>query len=161
MVPTVPEDIVQHDPTEQIQFVIRGALEEADLVCVFLRVAGFVPGEPTGLTQNLLLDLGGMVRLRAWEVAGFDEHLKAGLPTAHEARSQIIDIIQRAVTDPTQLARAGALGRAVFDLRVSQFAWVASMEFQADIALCIPDEDTLIEALADLLWASRLPQKTV
>src|SRR5207249_1360466 len=49
----------------------------------FLTAAGFGPGETRGFTAGLLLDLGGMVRLRAWEAAGLDVHRRAGLPTAH------------------------------------------------------------------------------
>jgi hypothetical protein len=48
----------------------------------------------------------------------------------------------------------------VFELRMSRFAWVGPTELRADVALDDPDEDVLLEALVDLLWASRLRRQT-
>ena len=158
MVPKLSPDITRRYPGEQIQYAADGAAEEAEWVAAFLTRAGFVPGEPHGFTAGLLLDLGGMVRLRAWEEAGLAVHRAAGLPTAREALGHIIDVICAAAADPAALARAGHLGRAVFELRMSRFAWAAPTELGADVALDGPDEDGLIESLADLLWATRLRQ---
>lgn len=160
MVPALPPHITRRYPSEQVRFAADGAADEATWVAAFLTAAGFAPGGTHGFTPGLLLDLGGMTRLRAWEAAGLDVHCQAGLPTAHEALEHVIDVITAAAADPAALARAGALGRAVFDLRMSRFAWAGPEDFRADIALGTPDEDALIEALADLLWASRLRQQT-
>ena len=160
MVPTLPPDIARRYPAEQVRFAADGAAEEAEWVAAFLTAAGFAPGETCGFTAGLLLDLGGMVRLRAWEAAGLDVHCEAGLPTAHGALEHIIGIITAAAADPAELARAGILGRAVFDLRMSRFAWAGPTEFRADVALDAPDDQVLIEILADFFWASRLCQQT-
>jgi hypothetical protein len=156
---TFPPDIARRYPAEEVRFAADGAEEEAAWVGAFLGAAGFEPGE-CGLPLGILLDLGGMARLRAWEAAGLDVHRRAGLPTAHEALSYIIDTITAAAADRAQLARAGRLGRAVFELRMSRFAWVGPTELRADVALDDPDEDVLLEALVDLLWASRLRRQT-
>ena len=82
----------------------------------------------------------------------------AGLPSARDALGHVIGVITAAAADRAALARAGALGRAVFDLRMSRLAWAGPAELQADVALDAPDEDALIEALAVFLWASRCEQ---
>jgi hypothetical protein len=150
-------DIERQYPGEQVRFAAAGAAEEAESATTFLASAGLAPpaGETRGLPRGILLDIGGMVRLRAWEAAGLDAHRRAGLMTADEALEHIIDVLTRAAADPAELARAGALGRAVFDLRMSRFAWAGPMEYQADIALDTPDEEALIDALAKFLWGSR------
>jgi len=101
-----------------------------------------------------------MVRLRAWEAVGLDVHREAGLPTAHEALERIIGILTTTPSDPAVFARASLLGRAVFDFRMSRFAWAGPADLRADVALDTPDEHALIEALADFLWASRHQQLT-
>jgi hypothetical protein len=156
---TFPPEVDRQYPTEQIQFAVDGAEEEADWVGVFLTAAGVVPGESRGFPPGLLLDLGGMTRLRAWEEAGLDVHLQAGLPDAHRALEHIIDILISAAKNPAEIARAGHIGRAVFDLRMNRFAWAGPVELQVDVALDNIEEDTLIAALADLLWAAR-PRQT-
>lgn len=143
--------MVQALPAEQIQFVADGADEEAAEVVAFLTSSGCAPGDAHGLPAGILLDLAGMVRLRIWEATGLGVHLKAGLPTACEALEHVINILTAAAADSTELARAGRLGRAVFDLRMSQFAWAGPTEFGADVALDTPNSDVLIESLAKYL----------
>jgi hypothetical protein len=53
------------------------------------------------------------------------------------------------------LKRTGALARAVFDVKVDRFAWTGPAELDADVALGVPAEDALLDALAKLLWANR------
>lgn len=108
----------------------------------FLSAARITPGETSGLTPGLLLDLGGVVRLRAWEAAGHDAHRAAGLPSARDALGRVAGIIIAAADDRAALARAGALGRAVFDLRMSRFAWAGPTELRADVARARPTTTT-------------------
>lgn len=160
MLPTLSPDVTRRYPAEQIRFAIDGAAEEAAWVAGFLSAAGITPGEASGLTPGLLLDLGGARRLRAWEAAGLDAHRAAGLPSARDALGRVIDIIIAAAADRAALARAGALGRAVFDVRMSRFAWAGPTELRADVALGTPDDEDLLEAVADLLlWAARRPTR--
>ena len=162
MVTPMSLDIARRYPAEQIRFAADGAAEEAEWVGEFLSAAGITPGEASRLTPGLLLDLGGARRLWAWEAAGLDAHLVAGLPSARNALGHVIDIITAAAADRAALARAGALGRAVFDLRMSRFAWAGPTELRADVALGTPDDEDLLEAVADLLlWAVRRPTRPI
>ena len=158
MVPTSLRNIKRQYPAEQIGFATDGAAEEAEWVATFLASAGLAPspGKTCGFPRGILLDLGGMVRLQSWEAAGLDAHRRAGLLTGDEALEYIIEVLTRAAADPAELARAGLLGRAVFELRMSKFAWAGRTEFQADIALDDADEEALIDALAEFLWEFRL-----
>jgi hypothetical protein len=163
MVTTLSPDICRQYPAEQVRFAADGAAEEAEWVGAFLAVAGLAPppGETRGFPPGVLLDLGGMVRLRAWEVAGLDMHRRAGLPTAREALEHIVGVLTAAAANPAELTRAGRLGRAVFGLRMSRFAWAGPTELRADVVLDDPDEDVLLEALVDLLRPTLLRNKTV
>ena len=154
MVPTSPPDIERQYPAEQIAFAAHGASEEAEWVVGFLTAAGLAPppGDTRSFPAGILLDLGGMARLRAWEAAGIDVHRRAGLMTGEEALEHIIDVLVRAAANPAELARAGLLGRAVFAFRMNKFAWAGPTEFQSDIALDSADDGALIEALAEFLW---------
>jgi hypothetical protein len=156
MVPLSFRELERQYPAELIGFAAAGAAEEAEWVIAFLTSAGLAPapGETRGFPAGILLDLGGMVRVRAWEAAGIDAH-RANLMSADEALGHIIDVLVQAAANPAALACAGRLGRAVFDLRMSRFAWAGPTEFQADVELDAPDEEALINALADFLWSSR------
>jgi hypothetical protein len=154
-------DVGRGFPIEQIRFAADGAAEEAAWVVALLAAAGLAPppGETRGFPPGVLLDLGGVARLRAWEAAGLDEHRRAGLPGAREALEHVVGLLTLAAADPTELAHAGRLGRAVFDLRMSRFAWAGPGELRIDAVLDEPDEEALIDALADFLWAAgRRPQ---
>ena len=158
----LPPDIARRYPAEQVRFAADGAAVEAEWVVQFLSAAGVTPGEARGLTTGLLLDLGGVMRLRAWEAAGLDAHRAAGLPSARDALGHVVGIMTTAVADRSALARAGNLGRAVVDRRMSRVAWAGPAELRADVVLGAPDEDDLIEAVADLLlWTARRQTRSV
>ena len=112
MVTTFPPDIARRYPAEQVRFAADGAAEEAGWVGTFLTAAGFAPGEARGFTPGLLLDLGGVMRLRSWEAVGLGMHRAAGLPSARDALGHVIYVITAAAADRAALAHAGALGRA-------------------------------------------------
>jgi hypothetical protein len=95
------------------------------------------------------------MRLRRWEAAGYAVHVEAGLPTACASLDHVIRTLIAAAADRTALAAAGALGRAVFDLAVTRFAWTAGPELGSDVVLDVSGEDALIEALAQFLWSHR------
>ena len=82
-------------------------------------------------------------------------HVDAGLPTAGQALNHVINTLIAAVKNRASLKTAGGLGRAVFDLTVTRFAWTARSELGADIVLDVEDEGSLVEALAQFLWTHR------
>lgn len=157
MVVNVSPEVLREYPAELIQFAADEAGRDADDVAAFLAAAGLAPppGETRRFPPGVLIDLGAVVRLRRWEAAGYAVHIEAGLPTAHGALSHVINTLVKAAANRASLASAGALGRAVFELTVTRFAWAAPRELGADIVLNVEDEDALVEALAQFLWARR------
>lgn len=157
MVADVSPEILREYPAELIRFATDEAGRDAAEVAVFLAAAGLAP--PPGGTRDLppgvLLDLGAVVRLRRWEAAGYAPHVEAGLPTASEALNHVINALIGAAKNRAALGTAGALGRTVFDLAVARFAWTARPDLGADVVLHAVDEDALVEALAQFLWAHR------
>lgn len=157
MVPDIPPEVYREYPPELVRFVADEAARAAEDVVALLAAAGVTPppGRTQGLPAGILLDLGGVVRLRRWEADGFTAHLAAGLPTARQALLGVADALQSAAADPAALDRTGALARAVFEVQVTRFAWTAPAEFGADVMLNVGDEDALVETLAQFLWTHR------
>jgi hypothetical protein len=157
MVASISPEIHREYPAELIQFAVDEAERDADEVAAFLAAAGLAPppGETRGFPPGVLLDLGAVVRLRRWEAAGYSVHVDAGLPTAGQALNHVINILIAAAKNRASLKTAGVLGRVVFGVTVSRFAWTARPEFGADVALDVDDDDALVEAMAQFLWAHR------
>jgi len=157
MSPDIAPELVKQYPPELIQFVTDEAQRDANNVAEFLSKAGLAPeeGHTRELLAGTLLDLGGFVRLRRWEAAGYMVHVDAGLPTACEALNHIINTLIGAAKNRDTLKTAGALGRVVFDTTVSRFAWTARPELGSDVVLDVDDEDALVEAVTQFLWAHR------
>ncbi len=141
-------------PPELIDRVAEQAARDADMTAGFLEAIGLTPpsGEARHLPGDFLLELGAAMRLLAWEVDGLDLH-GAGLPTARDA-------ILRVFRDATNRLRnqsfpIPSLGRDVFRISVERLAWVGPRDLHAEILLDVPDEDTLVEAMARFLWDRR------
>jgi hypothetical protein len=156
MVAGVSPEILSQYPADLVQFAVDEAGRDADDVAALLAAAGLAPppGGTGDVPAGVLLDLGAVVRLRRWEAVGYAVHVEAGLPTARAALYRVIAMLLGAATDRAGLAAAGELGRAVFGLAVSRFAWTARVRLGADVVLA-GDEDALVEALVPLLWAHR------
>ena len=156
MVPDGSPQVFNDYPPELVRFAIDEAERDADEVAELLAAAGPAPppGQTRGFPPGILLDLGAVVRLRRWEAAGLAVHREAGLPTARAALNFVIHTLV-AAADPEALAAAGALGREVPGLAMGRLAWTARAELGADVALDADDEDALVEALAQFLWARR------
>ncbi len=157
MVASISPEVRREYPAELIQFAADEAERDADEVAAFLAAAGLAPppSETRGFPRGILLDLGAVVRLRRWEAAGYTVHVDAGLPTAGQALNHVIDILSAAAKNCASLKTAGALGRVVFDVTVSRFAWAARPELGSDIVLDVNDDDALVETMAQFLWAQR------
>ncbi len=137
-----PEQFPEYPP-ELVRYTVDEATRDAADVAAFLAGAGLAPrpGRLVGLPPDILLDLGAVVRLRRWEAVGISVHRDAGLPTAGTALIQVIQALSAAATDHTALATAGRLGRAVFGLTVTRFAWAGRTELGTDIVLDDGDDD--------------------
>lgn len=157
MVADIPPDILALFPAEQAHYAADQAACDADRVVAHLTAVGLAdrPGQNCKLPPGILLDLGAILRMRAWETAGLTVHRDAGLPSAEDAMEILIDTLFEAARNSAALARTGILARDVFRVAMTRFAWSGPVEMNAEVALHIPNEDALIDALAQLLWANR------
>lgn len=138
-------------PPELIQAVVRNASRDADRVGVFLKALGLSAGpeKPLSLPAHFLLELGAALRLFSWESQGFFIHQQAGLPAAR----QVLHAVFSSLSDPS--AAPTELSYRVMCLSVEKFAWNAQEELETDVCLEEAEEEMLLEALADFLWAHR------
>ena len=151
-------------PPDLIQAVAQDAAAAADHVAVFLDALclrgtneGGTP-VPLRLPYFFLLGLGAALRLLVWEQHGVQAHRDAGLPSADEA----VRAVFRAVTAPEPLEEkeraATQLSYRVLAVFVERLAWNGRPLLGADLELGEADEDALVGALADFLWAHRHDQ---
>jgi hypothetical protein len=139
-------------PPDLVYAVALNADCDADWVGVYLAAAGLKP--PLRLPTDFLLGLGAALRLYQWEQSGIHLHLAAGLPPAREALHEVL----RAATgqaEPEAVERLKTLSSRVLSLFVERFAWNGRVELGADLTLDPPDEDALLDGLADFLWDHR------
>ena len=141
-------------PPDLIHFIRDEAERDADQLGGFLASLGIVapPDKPFKLPLSHLLDLSAAVRLLHWEEAGIQVHRESGLPPAEVVLRDVIDGALSAGVgggaDPAWHAR-------VFEATISRFAWAARKAFGTDIQLGFPNEDDLVEAMAQILWSHR------
>jgi hypothetical protein len=157
--PNTPPD--PEIPDALVQATAREAELDADRVGSFLAHLGLRPSRagvevvPLRLPHGLLLGLGAALRLSAWESNGARAHLPVDLPVSGAVIRDLFD----AAADPSQAKRleahADELILRVFRTWVEYFAWGGRQEMDADLVLGEAEEETLADALADLLWNSR------
>ena len=107
------------------------------------------------LPAAFLLDLGAALRLMAWEQAGINPQHVAGLPPAQEAIRDVLLSLRQPPTGAAQADAPGTLARRVGAAFFEHFAWCGLGELDADVTLGAADEEAVLEALADFLWAHR------
>lgn len=148
----------QDFPPDAVAFAIREANLDADRTAAYLTTAGLGPrpGETVGIDRGVLLDLGAVFRLRAWDAAGLTVHTEAGLPDGDRAFRGLIDALHAAGRGVRTAGPFGALATAVFTLLMTRFAWAARAELGTDVLLDALDDETLVAALARFL----LPHRT-
>jgi hypothetical protein len=136
-------------PVEMVAAVAANAERDAECVGQFLNHLGLTatPEKPLSLPRGFLLHLGSALRLLIWEARGFFFHSEAGLP---DARQAICDSF-RLLSDPDGDATPFCI--AVLRLSIERFGWSGPPELGADVALGEAEEELLLEALADFLWA--------
>ena len=146
-----------HDfPAEMVAAVAVDAARDADRVGLFLDHLGLgaTPEKPRLMPAGFLLHLGVALRLLAWEAQGFFFHREAGLPEARQVIRDAFQWLADPGADPTELCIA------VLRLSLERFAWSGLPELGADVALDEAQEDALVEALADFLWARCSRERT-
>ena len=143
-----------------IRAVKGDAERDADLVGAFLAVTGLAPsgrrtrGAPLAVPGLCLLRLGAALRLSLWEQLGIRVHLDHGLPPARQA---LIDVLHTATgqAEAEAAERSRSLASRVLNLSVERLAWNGRAQLGADVVLGAADQEQLLEALADYLWAHR------
>jgi hypothetical protein len=147
-------------PPELVRAVASDAALDADRVGRFLEVFSQTPvgrrlGPPQSwATAAFLVRLAAVLRLLDWEASGIDRHLEAGLPAAQQALRELAEWQMQPSRAPADQQEAPLLTR-VLALFVEHFCWDGRAELGADLTLGVADEDQLVDALADLLWAHR------
>jgi hypothetical protein len=156
--PTTPVTNATDDHlTGMSTFVAECAEADAVRVGEFLRKSGIAPqqGQSRSLPAAHLLDLGAAMRIAAWEEAGLDVHRQVGLPVARDAICLVLLSPLRANRVPDKAAPNPSLLTAVLRLLIERFAWSGCRDLGAEVVLDSPDEDSLVEAIAQFLWAHR------
>ena len=144
-------------PTELINAVKADALRDADRVERFLRVLGFLPILHYLIRHRpgFMVDLAAALRLLAWEQAGLDPKAVARLPSARTALLNVLLSLKQSSIGLNEAVGSGSLIQNVMGAFIDHFAWCAGAELHADVTLGEVDEDAILEALADFLWAHR------
>ncbi|MDB5312677.1 MAG: hypothetical protein JWO38_6879 [Gemmataceae bacterium] len=154
---TLDSAAVAHLPPELVRSVADDGVLDAHRVGTFLQALGLTPppGRTYRIPLDVLLNLGAALRLVLWEEAGLTVHREAGLPAAGDA---LQTVFFDAVPEPGETRAPDPwLFLAVFRLTVDRFAWSAPSLLAAEVLLDVPDEETLVEAMAHLLWTARHP----
>jgi hypothetical protein len=137
-----------------------GAARQAEWVGSFLEEIGLAPvgrgpqDRPPRLPADFLLSLGAALQLLLWEQLGIPVHLDHGLPPARQA---LLDVFRTAAgqAEPEAFECIRSLASRVLVLSVEHFGWNAHVELGAEVVLGEADQEALLEALADYLWAQR------
>lgn len=144
-------------PIELSTAVQEKAVRDADVVYRFLTWLGRKwAGDSFDLAAidlppGFMSALAAALQLVAWEQRGVFIHRDIGLPSADDAVLLIFRSYQESDTHPA----CAHLQHEVFQLFVQRFAWAGRSDLDADIVLDDLEEDVLVDALADFLWARR------
>jgi hypothetical protein len=151
-------------PLEISDACVAAVISRADYVATltgeFLTALGLIPNKAKtadgvwGLPAGFLLELGAMLQLAVWELAGIRTHLNAGLPSAHEAAA---DLTRRASENPSSFNdnQSAILLRRLFPLWVERLAWNGQTQFGTEVQIDTVGEDELVDRLAEFLWQHR------
>jgi hypothetical protein len=157
MIETSSNALLESYPPELIARVTDQATQDAEIVVDLLHAFSLAPsdGSERSFPADFLLELGAAARVLAWEVQGL-ALLQGGvrLP-AGDAIRRVFEDTTRRLRDPSAPAATLELVYAVFRLSMERLAWTGPRDLQAEIMLDFPDEDALVESLAQILWDNR------
>jgi hypothetical protein len=136
----------KQDACEFLEFFLRTADEDADLLAAYLRAVGLEPG--TSFSQDTLLRLAAYFRLRNWETAGVIAD--SMLPTSDEVFADVLDKLEgrSARFETRELCKRVHL----FGLRRLIWPQTSSKPFT------LIDQSTpadFLDSIAELLWELR------
>jgi hypothetical protein len=131
--------------------IAREAARDGEAVCRFLDRLGIkaTPGKTIPISAKFLVHLAAGLRLLYWDQRGFQFHRDAGLPDGRQTVNDAFRLYRDLDHDPTPLLNA------VVGLYVDRLAWHGPSELGTDVVLDEPDEDMLLDSLADFLWENR------
>lgn len=151
----IKDDPVQDESVVDILVAfIRDAEQLAELTGDYLIRQGLHDEDcRRGLSSDVLLELGAVLRIRQWETAGIKDAIQPALPTSEAA---LTDLAHRLQTQPEQFGG----GESTLLLQVVIAWWQgcahpAEPTLDVDIALTEIPRDQLLACLARLLWATR------
>lgn len=103
---------------------------------------------------DLLLHIGAMLQLCAWERSGIRPFLGMDLPRCDELRRVLFEHVQ------SQIANRGfKLLSTVLRVWLLNLAWTPILTARACVAMRIGDRRDLVDQLAIFLWKHRHPQQ--
>jgi hypothetical protein len=144
-------------PPELIARVTDQATQDAEFVIELLRGLSLAPsdGSKRWFPPEFLLGLGAAARVCAWESQGI-ALLQGGVRlSAGDAILRVFEDTTRRLRDPSTPASALEFVYVVFRLNTERLAWTGPRDLQAEIMLDFPDEDALVESMAQILWNNR------
>lgn len=146
-------------PPQLVAFGRRNAEFIADLVGEALLEIG--ESDPAlgrtirqGLPVGFVLEVGAVLLLKHWELNGQHRFLPTDVPSFDAASA---DFLRRLRQNPSQFnsAQSATLSSRIDHLIIDRFAWDGDCVLGAEILVGTSDEDMLVEAMAQLLWATR------
>jgi hypothetical protein len=142
----------EQDASEFVEFFLRLADQDAELVAAFLQSTGFEPG--TSLPQEALLKLSAYCRLRDWETIGIPDTLvEENLPAAHEVLEDVIAQLSGAVSR----FKANELCQRVHMFALRQLTWPQTSGQPNFVVQDTSEPAEFLDLVAELLWEFRNP----
>jgi hypothetical protein len=140
-------------PSAFIEAAERFAVGQAELTSAWFDACGFAPGTIRA-PAAFLLELGAVLQLGEWELAGVTTLLDLNLPPYREAAD---DLLARVTCDPSQFHRQDSckFSTIILGVWIERFAWECQRLLQANIVFGHSDDDAFVQNLAAYLWHNR------
>jgi hypothetical protein len=151
----ITDDPVQDEAVVAVLVAfIRDAEQVADLTAAFLTQHGLIDEDcRRGLSRDVLLELGAVLKIRQWESAGIKDTIQPALPSSEAA---FTDLAHRLQIQPEQFGGGeSTLLQHVVIAWWQGCAHPAEPTLDVDIALTDIPREQLLACLARLLWAVR------
>jgi hypothetical protein len=150
-------------PSELVATITQHAVCDADSVGLFITELFGIVGREKGLARVqlrfpawFLLELAAVLRLLAWEQDGVLMGLVARFPPWREALSHVFARLAASTRKSTERGDTPIL-LGVIGLLVEHFAWTGQADLGAEFILGEAEEDDLVNAVAEFVWAHRHP----
>jgi hypothetical protein len=144
-------------PPELIARVTEQATQDAENVAILLQAFSLAPsdGSERSYPAEFLVEVGVAARVLVSEMHGIGLFQRGVRLTAGDILLRVFEDTTRRLRDPSAPASTLDLVDAVFRLNMERLAWTGPRDLQAEIMLDFPDEDALVESLAQILWNNR------